>query len=88
MYARSGGRMLVSVARMYAGGPPDVCSANRTTGRTWDHQTYATFWKTLWIIPEHTRHPLDQCAQTTGRTLGLPDVCCFVRELVADFLYK
>jgi hypothetical protein len=64
----------VSVARTYEGGPLDM--------------TYATFWKTLWIIPGRTGHPLDQCAQTTGRTLGLPDIRCFVRELVADFLYK
>jgi hypothetical protein len=58
------------------------------------HRTYVGppdvryFLNTLWVIPGRTRQPLDQCAQTTGRTLGLPDVRCSVRELVADFLYK
>jgi hypothetical protein len=37
MYARLGGRTLLSVVRTYAGGPSDVCSANRTGGRTQDH---------------------------------------------------
>jgi hypothetical protein len=68
-----------------------------------DHWTYALqivhwtyvgppnvryFLNTLWVIPGRTRHPLDQCAQTTGCTLGLPNISYFVRELVADFLYK
>jgi hypothetical protein len=43
MYARLGGRTLLSVVRTYAGGPPDIRSTNRTGGRTRDHQTYATF---------------------------------------------
>jgi hypothetical protein len=24
-------------------------------------QTYAIFWNTLWVIPGHTRQPLDWC---------------------------
>jgi hypothetical protein len=58
------------------------------------HRTYVGppdvlyFFNTLWVIPGRTRHPLGQCAQTTGCTLGLPDVRYSVRELVADFLYK
>jgi hypothetical protein len=43
MYARLGGRTLLSVVRTYAGGPPDVRSANHTGGHMWDHRTYATF---------------------------------------------
>jgi hypothetical protein len=53
-----------------------------------DHLMYATFWSTLWVIPGRMRHPLNQCAKTTGRTLGLPDVRCSVRELVTNFSYK
>jgi hypothetical protein len=43
MYARFGGCTLLFVVRTYEGGPPDVRSANCTSGRTWDHRTYATF---------------------------------------------
>ena len=46
------------------------------------------FWNILWIILGRTRHPLDHCAKTTGFTLGLPDVRCSIRELVANFPYK
>jgi hypothetical protein len=47
-----------------------------------------SFLKTLWIIRECTRHSLDHCARTSGRTLGLLDVRKSDRELVADFPYK
>jgi hypothetical protein len=46
------------------------------------------FLNTHWIIPRRTRHLLDQCARTNGRTLGLPDVHRSDKELVADFHYK
>ena len=61
MYARSGGRTLLFVVRMYNGGPPNIHSTNRTGGHTWDHRTYATFWNTLWLLPGRTRQPLDSC---------------------------
>jgi hypothetical protein len=70
------------------GRPSDVRSANRTSKRTWDHRTYATFWNTIWVMPGHTRHPLDHCTRTTGRMLGLPEVRYSVRELVANFPNK
>jgi hypothetical protein len=35
-------RMLLSIVRMYVGGPLNVRSANRTSKHTWDHRTYAT----------------------------------------------
>ena len=43
MYARSGGRTLLSVVRTYGQGPLDIRSTNHTSRRTWDHRTYATF---------------------------------------------
>jgi hypothetical protein len=46
------------------------------------------FLNTLWIISRRTRYFLDHCARTTERTLGLPNVRRFDRELVADFSYK
>ena len=63
-----GERILLSVVRMYSGGPPDVRSANYTGGHTWDHRTYATFWNILWLILGRTRQPLDCWARTTRRT--------------------
>jgi hypothetical protein len=88
-YTRSAGRTPLSLVRTYGGG--------RTTGRTlckWysgrteDQQMYATFRNTFWVIPGCMRHPLDYCAKTTERTLGLPDSRCSIRELVANFSYK
>jgi hypothetical protein len=46
------------------------------------------FLNTLWVIPGCTRYPLDHCAKTTGRTLRLPNVCCSIRESVANFPNK
>jgi hypothetical protein len=46
------------------------------------------YWDTLSVILGCMRRPLDHCAKTTGRTLGLPDVHCSVRELVTNFSYK
>jgi hypothetical protein len=34
------------------------------------------------------RHPLDHWTNSIGRTLGLVDVRCFFKELVATFSYK
>jgi hypothetical protein len=81
MYDRSSGRTLLSIVRMYDGGPPDACSANSTPDVCY-------FLYTLWVIPGRTRYPLNQHAKTTRRTLGLLNIRCSVRELVADFLYK
>jgi hypothetical protein len=78
--------MLLSAVRTYGRGPPDVCFVNSTMDV---HGTTGhTLWDTLLVVPGRTRHPLDQCAKTIGRTLGLPDVRCSVRELVANFSYK
>jgi hypothetical protein len=49
---------------------------------------FDTLWGTFWVVPGRTRHPLDQCAKTTGGMLGSPDVRCSVKELVASFPYK
>jgi hypothetical protein len=48
-------------------------------------QTYAILWYTLWLIPEHTRQPLDSYVYNIECTLGLVDVCYFSGELVAPF---
>ena len=59
-----------------------------------DHRTYALqtvqqtymgsldvryFLKYPWLIPEHTRQPLDRWARATGRMQGWADVRCFLR---------
>jgi hypothetical protein len=72
MYARSSEGTLLSVVQTYGGGGPLGVRSVST----------------LWVKPERTRHHLDQCAKTTGRMLGLSDVCYSIRELVANFLYK
>jgi hypothetical protein len=79
--------MLLSIVRTYKG-DHWTYAMQKYNGRTWDHQTNVTFWNTLWVIPRRTRHPLDQCAKTTGHTLGLLDVHYSVKELVANFPYK
>jgi hypothetical protein len=79
--------MLLSIVRMYVG----------------DHWTYAlqtvqvdvseTTRRTLlvgilWVMPGRTKHHLDHCTRTIGRTLGLLDVRWFDIKLVADFPYN
>jgi hypothetical protein len=69
-------------------GPLDVCSINSTADVRRTTQMYATFLNTLWLIPKRTRHPLDRWTNSTRRMLGLANVRCFFKELVATFPYK
>jgi hypothetical protein len=66
----------------------DVRFANSTMDVHGTIRRMLLFGGTIWVIPGRTRHSLDKCAKTIGHTLGLPDVYCSIRELVASFPYK
>jgi hypothetical protein len=73
------------------GGPPDICFANSTRMYMGPHERMLLFQekkKKPLLIPGHTLHPFIHYVNSTGRTLGLVDVRCFFRELVAPLPYK
>ena len=66
--------------------PPNVRYANSTQMHMRSHG--CTLLYGIPFIPKYTKHPLDHCVSSTGRTLGLADVHCFSKELVEPLNYK
>jgi hypothetical protein len=77
----------LSSVRMYAGEPPNVCggatkrtlySVNSTQMYTQKYQTPVTFWIDRWVIPRHTRQPLDRYVIVRRCTPLGSDIHCFL----------